>query len=95
MRRDDEIGFRYMFDAAEAAVGFVAGKGRDDLDVDRLLALALVRSIEIVGEAGARVSEEGRAAVCRRRCTVVVGRCRTPSPSPSRGPPRPPAARRS
>jgi uncharacterized protein with HEPN domain len=63
MRRDDEIRFRHMLDAAEAAMGFVAGKDRDDLDFDRMLALALVRSIEIVGEAGARVSEEGRAAV--------------------------------
>jgi uncharacterized protein with HEPN domain len=63
MRRDDEIRFRHMLDAAEAAMGFVAGKDRDDLDFDRMLALALVRSIEIVAEAGARVSEEGLAAV--------------------------------
>jgi uncharacterized protein with HEPN domain len=52
-----------MLAAAEEAVGFADGRARDDLDADRMLALALVRSIEIVGEAGARVSEEGRAAV--------------------------------
>jgi uncharacterized protein with HEPN domain len=52
-----------MLAAAEEAVGFADGRDRDDLDADRMLALALVRSIEIVGEAGARVSEEGRAAV--------------------------------
>ncbi len=61
MRRDDEIRLRHMLDAAEDAVRFVVGRKREDLDTDRMLALALVRSIEIVGEAGARVSEEGRA----------------------------------
>lgn len=50
-----------MLDAAEEAVGFVAGKQREDLDSDRMLTLALVRCIEIIGEAGARVSAEGRA----------------------------------
>lgn len=52
-----------MLAAAEEAVGFADGRDHDDLDADRMLALALVRSIKIVGEAGARVSEEGRAAV--------------------------------
>lgn len=52
-----------MLDAAEEAVGFATGRDRADLDADRMLALALVRSVEIVGEAGARVSDEGRAAV--------------------------------
>lgn len=49
-----------MLDSVEEAVSFAAGKRRDDLDADRMLALALVKSIEIVGEAGARISEEGR-----------------------------------
>jgi uncharacterized protein with HEPN domain len=63
MRRDDEVRFRHLLAAAEEAARFADGRVRDDLDADRMLALALVRSIEIVGEAGARVSEEGRAAV--------------------------------
>jgi uncharacterized protein with HEPN domain len=63
MRRDDEIRLRHMLDAAEDALNFVTGKKREDLDKDRMLALALVRSIEIIGEAGARVSAEGRAEV--------------------------------
>ncbi len=44
-------------------MGFIAGKNREDLNADRMLALALVRSIEIIREAGARVSEEGRSGV--------------------------------
>ena len=52
-----------MLDAAEDALSFVVGREREDLGKNRMLALALVRSIEIIGEAGARVSEEGRAEV--------------------------------
>lgn len=63
MRDDDLVRLRHMLDAASEAVDFVAGKSREDLDRDRMLALAPVRSIEIVGEAGARVSQEGRAEV--------------------------------
>ncbi len=52
-----------MVDAAKEALSFVAGREREDLDKDRMLALALVRSMEIVGEAGAMVSSEGRAEI--------------------------------
>jgi uncharacterized protein with HEPN domain len=52
-----------MLDAAEEAVGFVSRRRREDLDADRMLALALTRLSEIIGEAGARVSREGRTEV--------------------------------
>ncbi len=52
-----------MLEASEDALSFVVGRERADLDTDRMLALALVRSLEIVGEAGARISEEGRSGV--------------------------------
>ena len=51
-----------MLDAAREALSFVADRERRDLDADRMLVLALVKSIEIIGEAGARVSDEGRDA---------------------------------
>jgi uncharacterized protein with HEPN domain len=63
MRADDSIRLRHMLDAARDALSFVVGREREDLDRDRMLALALVRSIEIIGEAGARVSAEGRTEV--------------------------------
>ncbi len=37
------------------------GKTRDDLDADRMLELALVRLMEIIGEAAGRISPETRA----------------------------------
>ena len=49
-----------MLDYASEAVAMVRGKGRDDLKRDRMLQLALVRLVEIVGEAATRVSEEAQ-----------------------------------
>ena len=49
-----------MLDAAREARSFVAGKARKDLDVDRMLVLALVKCIEIIGEAATKVGQETR-----------------------------------
>ena len=49
-----------MLGAAQEAVAFAAGKSRADLDGDRVLSLALVKCIEIVGEAASAVSQEVR-----------------------------------
>jgi uncharacterized protein with HEPN domain len=57
MHKDDEIRLRHMLDAAREARSFVQGQSRKDLDLDRMLVLALVKNIEIVGEAAIRISE--------------------------------------
>ena len=61
MRNDDAIRLRHMLDAARDALSFAEGRSREDLDRDRQLVLAVVKCIEIIGEAGARVSPEGQA----------------------------------
>lgn len=50
-----------MLDAARDALSFIGGHSRGDLDGDRMLVLAVVKCIEIVGEAASQVSAEGRA----------------------------------
>ena len=62
MNADDAIRIRHMLDAAETIRGFVAGRRREDLDTDQMLAFAIVRAIEIFGEAAARLSAETRTA---------------------------------
>ena len=62
MRPDDLVRVRHMLDAAREAREFARGRQRSDLDEDRQLVLATVKSIEIVGEAAARVSDETQAA---------------------------------
>ena len=49
-----------MLDAAREAQGFAAARLRSDLDHDRQLLLALVKAVEIIGEAATRVSTETR-----------------------------------
>ncbi len=47
-----------MVSHAREACGLLASRTRADLDRDRVLELAVVRLLEIVGEAAARVSHE-------------------------------------
>ncbi|MHB0999458.1 MAG: HepT-like ribonuclease domain-containing protein [Armatimonadota bacterium] len=58
--KEDIIRLRHMLEAAEQAVLFVQGKDRSDLDTDRMLSFAIVRAIEIMGEAAGKVSHESR-----------------------------------
>lgn len=51
-----------MLEAAEEALRFAAGRPRADLDTDRMLVLAVIKCVEIVGEAASRVSQETIAA---------------------------------
>jgi len=60
-RRDDLIALRHMLDHAREAISLSQGKTREDLDSDRVLNLALVRLLEIVGEAANRIPREERA----------------------------------
>jgi uncharacterized protein with HEPN domain len=52
----------HMLEHAREAADLVKGKQREELDSDRLLNLALVRLVEIVGEAAARVPKEDWSA---------------------------------
>ena len=54
-RHDAILRLRHMLEHAREAVHFADGRSRADLDRDRILNLALVRLLEIVGEAAARV----------------------------------------
>lgn len=58
MRKSDVIRLRHMFDAAKEANSFIQKEERASLDVDRKLVLALMKSIEIIGEAAAKITKE-------------------------------------
>ncbi len=61
-RGNDGVRHHHMLDAARKAVAFTQGRARADLDADEVLALALVRLLEILGEAA-----KGVSADCRRK----------------------------
>ncbi len=60
-QHDDQVRIRHMVDAARKAVGYASDRSRRGLDDDELLALALTRLLEIVGEAAKAVSQPTRA----------------------------------
>ena len=62
MNDTDDVRLHHMLDAARDAVIFTTGRQRNELATDRMLTLSLVKCIEIIGEAAARVSN----GACRR-----------------------------
>ncbi len=62
-RHDDLVRLRHMLDFARKAVAHCQGRTRSDLDNDELLALALARLRELIGEATKSVSAEKRAQI--------------------------------
>ena len=59
-QREGRTRLRHMLDYSREAASLASGKQRSDLDLDRTLNLALVRLLEVVGEAAGRATEEER-----------------------------------
>jgi len=73
MRSDDTIRLRHMRDAAREALSFVQNRTRADLDHDLQLVWALVKAIEIIGEAAYQLSAEARAEVPGLPWDKIIG----------------------
>lgn len=73
MSPDDRWRISHMIEAAEQALGFAQGRCREDMDRDAMLSMALTRAVEIVGEAAAQVSEEGRQALPGVPWPAIIG----------------------
>lgn len=58
MNEFDETRLRDMLDETRHVAEFIEGHTRSDLDTNTMLAYAVVRAIEVIGEAAARVTEE-------------------------------------
>ena len=73
MHKDDAIRLRHMLDAAQEAIEFAQGKTHPDLDDDRMLVLALVKDIEIIGEAAYQVSQTTREQLPQIPWDDIIG----------------------
>ena len=60
-RRDPLVAIHHIHDYGREALEMVEGRSRRDLDTDRMFELALVRLVEVVGEASSRVPTSFRA----------------------------------
>lgn len=56
-RRDVGVTLRQMLDHIEEAIALANTRTRADLDSDRIFSLALVKLVEIVGEAAGRIPD--------------------------------------
>jgi uncharacterized protein with HEPN domain len=73
MRPHDLIRLRHILDAAREAGRFVHNRRRDDLDHDRQLVWALVKAVEIIGEAAHQVSPDTREQLPGIPWSRIVG----------------------
>ncbi len=62
MPPEDRTRILHMIEAADDVSNFVTGHTRADLDGDRMLLLALVRAVEVFGEAANKVSASTQVA---------------------------------
>ena len=62
----DKVRLRHILEASRQAFAFLGNKKRQDFDADQQLQFALIRCIEVIGEAAAHVSDE-----CRCHCSDI------------------------
>ena len=58
MQKDDKIRLSHMLSAAREAQSFTRNETRASIEKDRKLTLALVKAVEIIGEAASKISNE-------------------------------------
>ena len=68
-KTEDIVYLRHMLDAARKATEFTKSSERADLDNDEKLALAIVRLLEVLGEAAKGVSDQ-----CRKKYPKIPWR---------------------
>jgi uncharacterized protein with HEPN domain len=74
MKRPDELElFSDILNQARRAVAAVAGRSRADLDSDHVLAAAIERFIEVMGEAASRIPEAVRQGVPEIPWREIIG----------------------
>lgn len=61
-RRDDRTTLRQMLDHLEEAIALSEGRSQPEFESNRMLYFAMLKLVEIVGEAATRLSESLRAA---------------------------------
>jgi uncharacterized protein with HEPN domain len=69
----DRIRILHMRDAAKDARRYLAGRIRSDLDSDSMLLHAVVHCLQVIGEAAARVTEQGRLRAPKIPWKKIVG----------------------
>lgn len=73
MTPEDLIRIRHMLDAVKEALAFSKDMSRDDFDNNRMLTLAIIKELEIIGEAASKISPEFKATQSHVPWLDIVG----------------------
>jgi uncharacterized protein with HEPN domain len=73
MQKHDLIRMRHMLDAARKAMTFVEGKIRTDLDQNSMLVFALIRAVEVIGEAASKISRNSQERLSEIPWARIIG----------------------
>ncbi len=73
MNEYDLVRLQHMLDSAQQAVMFANQKTRANLDTEQMLTFALIKAIEIIGEAAANVSKECQTELPQIPWRNIVG----------------------
>ena len=73
MTSEDRIRIRHMLDAVKEALAFTIDKSREDLGNNRMLTLAIIKELEIIGEAASKLTPEFKAGLPHIPWADIVG----------------------
>ena len=60
MKIDNKTRLEHMLESAQDAVSFLGNMSEDDLATNKMVLNAIVRSVEIIGEAASQISQQYR-----------------------------------
>jgi uncharacterized protein with HEPN domain len=58
MNNKEKIWFEHILFSAEKAISFADGRSKDELHTNDMLYFAILKAVEIIGEAASRISQE-------------------------------------
>jgi uncharacterized protein with HEPN domain len=73
MEKSDFVRLKHMLEAAYACIRFCSGKVQIDFETDQMLSFAVIRALEVFGEAASRVSNEFQKAHPHIPWRAIIG----------------------
>lgn len=73
MEKSDFIRFKHMLEAARACIHFAKDKVQIDFQTDQMLSFAVIRALEIFGEAASKISNNFQKAHSHIPWRAIVG----------------------
>lgn len=73
MAKNDFARLKHMLDAAQACMEFTAKRKRKDFERDKILSFAVIRALEIFGEAAANLSKSFQMKYPHIQWRAIVG----------------------